>query len=102
AGLSGLSGAPLLDARPSNKEKLAVIAAKDAGNTVLWIANLTADEIVAEIPVMANRSARIALMDADAFERLTTTPDFLEFAGIEMPGANLILDAYAVAWIKIN
>ena len=102
AGLSGLSGAPLLDVRLSDKRRLAAIAARDAGNTVLWVANLTADEIVAEIPAMADRSIKIVLMNAHAFERLTTTPDFLESAAAEISGVKLTLDAYAVARIEIN
>jgi hypothetical protein len=101
AGLSELSGAPLLDVQPSDKRKLAAIAARDGEHIVLWIANLTADEIAVEIPG-ADGSARITLMNADAFERLTTAPDFLQSAAAGMPGGRLVLDAYAVARIEID
>jgi hypothetical protein len=102
AGLSGLSGAPLLDVQPSDKRKLAAFAARDGGHIVLWIANLTAEEIVAEIPRVVGRNARIALMNADAFEHLTTASDFLGSAAAGMSGSELILDAYAIARIQIN
>jgi hypothetical protein len=102
AGLSRCSGAPLLEVRLSEKGRIAALATGEAGKTVLWVANLTADEIVAEIPAVSASSTRIVLMNADAFERLTATSDFLEFTGAEMSGAKLMLDAYAVARITIN
>jgi hypothetical protein len=102
AGLSRCSGAPLLEVRLSEKGRIAALATGEAGKTVLWVANLTADEIVAEIPAVSDSSTRIVLMNADAFERLTATPDFLELTGAEMSGAKLMLDAYAVARITIN
>jgi hypothetical protein len=88
--------------RLSEKGRIAALATGEAGKTVLWVANLTADEIVAEIPAVSASSTRIVLMNADAFERLTATSDFLEFTGAEMSGAKLMLDAYAVARITIN
>jgi hypothetical protein len=102
AGLSRLSGAPLLDVQPSDKRKLAAIAARDGEHTVLWLANLAADEIVAEIPGVGGGNARITLMNADAFERLTTGPDFLQSAAAGMSGSKLTLDAYVVARIEIS
>jgi hypothetical protein len=101
AGLSRLSGAPLLDVQPSDKRKLAAIAARDGEHTVLWLANLAADEIAVEIPGAAG-SARITSMEADAFERLTTGPDFLQSAAAGMSGSKLTLDAYVVARIEIS
>lgn len=101
AGLSQCSGADLLDLRFSDRGRLAALAVRDAVDTVvLWVANLTADEIVAEIPAIAGRSASIVELKADAFERLSLTPDFLESES-EISGAKLALDAYAVTRVKI-
>ncbi|MGN6470157.1 MAG: hypothetical protein ACTHLC_11290 [Rhizobiaceae bacterium] len=102
AGLSRLSGKPLLDVRLSDKGKIAALAVEDRGKTVLWLANLTADRAIADIPALAGRNARIVVLNADAFEPMTTTPDFLDSAAESMPGSELALDAYAVARIEIG
>jgi hypothetical protein len=41
----------------------------------------------------------IVALDADGFEKLTTTPDYLDAAGRPMSAGPLTLDAYAVARI---
>ena len=102
AGLSRCSGAPLLDVRLSVKGRIAAFAVRNAGGMVLWVANLTAQEVVAEIPVMDEPTARIVEMNADAFECLATTPDFLNSTATVISGAKLVLDAYAVARIEID
>jgi hypothetical protein len=88
--------------RLSDKGKIAALAVEDRGKTVLWLANLTADRAIADIPALAGRNARMVVLNADAFEPMTTTPDFLDSAAESMPGSELALDAYAVARIEIG
>ena len=74
------------------------LAVRSAGGTVLFIANLTAEKTAVELPAAAG--ARAVVIDADGFERLTTTPDYLDKAARDFAGAPLTLDAYAVARIE--
>ena len=97
AGLAALSGRALVATELSRKGKIEALAVRDGGRTVVWVANLTATKTGVELP--ASSGARIAVIDADGFERLTTTPDYLDAAGRDFAGGGLALDAYAVARI---
>jgi hypothetical protein len=65
---------------------------------VLWLANLTDAAVIAEIPSDLADGARIAMLDAESFERLTTMPDYLDTA--QLADGPVRLDAYAVARIE--
>ena len=50
----------------------------------------------------AKGGGRVTTIDADAFERLTKAPDFLETARRDLVPGPLALDAYAVARIEYS
>jgi hypothetical protein len=98
AGLAGLSGKPLVGVEISDKRAIDAVAVRDGATTVLWIANKTAERQDVALP--AKGDGRITVIDADGFEQLTTTPDFLEKAQRHLAPGPLVLDAYAVARIE--
>jgi hypothetical protein len=102
AGLSRHSGSSLLDTTLSEKGRVAALAVKEGGRTVLWLANLTDKDVAVDIPAVQGGNADLVVISLDSFERLTTTPDFLDSAAGGMPGRELVLDAYAVARITIQ
>ena len=65
--------------------------------TELWVANKTGARCDVALP--AKGGGRVTRIDADAFERLTKAPDFLDTAGRDLALGPLSLDAYAVARI---
>lgn len=98
AGLAPLSGRPLVGVEVSDKRAVDALAIRDGAAMVLWIANKTAAQCEVTLPAMGG--GRIAIIDADGFERLTTTPNFLEPAQRDLAPGPLSLDAYAVARIE--
>jgi hypothetical protein len=97
AGLTGAAGKPRLKAESSRPAAVAALAWQDGGKTVLWLANLTGETQAVALPAGAKD---VSLLDADAFGRAATDPNFL--AGAAKPaGATLALDAYAVARVTI-
>jgi hypothetical protein len=98
AGLTPLSGKPLVDAEVSDKRTIDALAVRDGSATVLWIANKTPERH--DVTPPAKAGGRITMIDAGNFERLTTTPDFLETAKRDLAPGALSLDAYAVARIE--
>jgi hypothetical protein len=72
------------------------LAAKHERRQTLWLANITAGPLEIDVPAPAGK-ARIAIMDANGFERMTTDPAYLEAVQHEMEGARITLDGYALA-----
>jgi D-apionolactonase len=77
---------------------VAALAVKHAGRHTLWVANLTADPVAAEIAAPAGR-ARIALLDAGGFEQMACDANYLDAVQREVAGSELTLDAYGLARI---
>ncbi|MBX3566487.1 MAG: hypothetical protein KF914_00420 [Rhizobiaceae bacterium] len=101
AGLAALSGAELLDTTLSSKGSVEALAVRRDGRTQLWIANLTAAAVTAEFGPLPG-SAKLAMVDASGFERLTTDPAWLDTAAATFRGSTVTLDAYAVARISFS
>jgi hypothetical protein len=98
AGLAPLSGKPLVDVQVSDRRAIDALAVRDGNATLLWIANKRPEPH--EVALPAKAGGRVTLIDADYFERLTTTPDFLDNARRDVAPGPLWLDAYAVARIE--
>lgn len=98
AGLAAQAGASLLATKVSAVGEIEALALRDGTKTVLWLANLTDEAVIAEIPSDLADGARIAKLDAESFERLTTMPDYLDTA--QLADGPVRLDAYAVARIE--
>jgi hypothetical protein len=77
---------------------IAALAVKHAGGQTLWLANLTADPREADVAAHSGK-ARIAIMDADGFEPMTTDPGHLEKVQRDFRGGSVQLGAYALARI---
>lgn len=101
AGLAPLSGGTLLSTEISDTKVLDALAVRGSGGTDLWLANLTAEEITVEL-AHARPGGKIVSLDADAFERMATSVDFLAAGGHDLDGNSVTLDAYAVARIAWN
>ena len=59
-GLAALSGAPLLATEVSSGAALEVLALRDGGRTVVWLANLTDRAVTADLPDDIVDAARIS------------------------------------------
>jgi hypothetical protein len=97
AGLAPLAGARLRRTEVSPRGQVEALAVHDGTKTVLWLANLTDAPVTIDLPV--GHGGSIVALDAEGFEKLTTTHDYLEVAGRPMSAGPLRLDAYAVARI---
>jgi hypothetical protein len=98
AGLGRASGADLLDATVSPGGTLEALAVRVDGRTELWLANRTAEPVMADLGAVG--AARVVMLDADGFERLTADPAYLETGARDLSGPAVTLDAYAVARIS--
>ena len=78
---------------------VAALAVRDGARTILWLANLTAEAVDVELPADL-AGARIASLDADAFEELTRAADYLDTAARALPAGPVRLDAYSVARLE--
>ena len=100
AGLARLSGKPLVATEVSEPGAVDALAVHDGAATELWVANKTA--VRQDVVLPAKGGGRVTTIDADAFERLTKAPDFLETARRDLVPGPLALDAYAVARIEYS
>lgn len=102
AGLGQAAGKPLFSTPLSQRGKLAALAFSLNGKTQLWLANLTSNAVTAVIPSVNKTGAQIAQLDESCFGSLTTSPDYLDTARVNLASGRVELDAYAVAKIDIN
>ncbi len=102
AGLAHAAGNPLFSTTLSQQGKLVALAFSMNKKTQLWLANLTSNPVTALIPSVDNTGARIAQLDERGFGDLTTSPDYLDNARIDLASGRVELDAYAVARIEID
>ena len=102
AGLARLSGKPIRATNVSARGRIEAIAIRQEDSMVLWLANLTADVVEVKLPVQLETGSSIVILDAEAFERLTTLPSYLDTAGQNIREATIKLGAYAVARIMTN
>jgi hypothetical protein len=96
--LGRASRATVLDTTVSRKGTVETLALRTDGRTVLWIANLTEAPVSVELPDLG-ANVRMAVLEAKEFERLATTPDYLDVAGRAVESGPVALDAYAVACV---
>jgi hypothetical protein len=99
AGLAPLSGKALFGAEVSDSRAIDALAIGDGHATVLWLANKTPERCDVALP---KAGGRVTVIDADSFEQVTTTPDFLDKARRELAPGPLALDAYAVARVEFS
>ena len=100
AGLAQLSGATLVDVEIVGGDGVEALAARKEGQTVLWLANLTAETRKLRLGDPAG-TARVSILSAESFERAAAAPDFMAVASHAIEGDSLELCAYAVARVVI-
>ncbi|MDW6023943.1 hypothetical protein SAZ10_19535 [Mesorhizobium sp. BAC0120] len=101
AGLSQAAGAQLFEVESSARGKVDGLAVRRSGKTELWLSNLTDQDISILLPTELANAGRISTLDAAAFERLTSDPNYLDKAAGDLTTADLQLDAYSVARIEL-
>jgi hypothetical protein len=67
------------------------------GARVLWVGNQTGRPQSVRLPDLFAAGARLAVVDAAAFEAAAGDPDYVVNAAGDHTGAEITLDAYAVA-----
>jgi D-apionolactonase len=102
SGLAPVAGSALVSAQSSDPARVIALAHRGPRGTILWLANLTADEQAVSIRGPRGVVAG-AILDADSFPRATGDPDALQAGGrpVEDP-ARLTLAAYAVGRLELS
>ena len=76
-----------------------MLAHRANGRSVVWLANLTARTVAANLAGLPERAVRAAVIDAESFERVTMDPEALDTIDRALAGGSLALGPYAVARI---
>ena len=100
AGLAPQSGARLVGTSVSRKGIVEALAFVADGRATLWLANLTPDPVIVELPAIGLDGARAVVLDANSFEPASVNPDYLDATGHSLADRSVALDAYAVASIS--
>jgi hypothetical protein len=101
AGLTRSGGAKLVTTASSDAAAVRTLAYKAKGATLLWLANLTAQEQT--VSIQHNGSAAFAaLLDEHSFEAATTDPRAFQRGAKALAQPRLTLKAYAVGIVAIN
>ena len=102
AGLARFAGEAIQETEISARGRIEAIAIRQEDSMALWLANLTGEVVDVALPARFEIDSSIVILDAEAFERLTTLPAYLDTAGQNIRDATIKLDAYAVARIMTN
>jgi D-apionolactonase len=98
--LNRASGNAIVSTACSDVRSIAAFGWRDKSNTVVMIANLTAEEKIVEMSG-AGPEATIGMLDEESFVNATTNPKAFRKAGQLLGGAKQIrLGGYAVAYIS--
>jgi hypothetical protein len=102
SGLARGMGSALVAAESSDPARVVALAYRSRGGTILWLANLTADEQT--VSLRGSQSALLGtILDEDSFERAAADPEAfqVERRPIKDP-ARLVLKAYGVGILQLN
>jgi hypothetical protein len=102
SGLARGMGSALVAAESSDPARVVALAYRSQGGTILWLANLSADEQT--VSLRGSRSALLGtILDEDSFEQAAANPEAFqaERRPIKDP-ARLVLKAYAVGILQLN
>jgi hypothetical protein len=98
AGLTRGAGAPLVAATSSDDARVRCLAYRTNGGTLLWLANVTAQDQAVSVP-HAGAPAYGIVLDEDSFEEATSAPAAFQSSPQPIDTMRLVLRAYAVALI---
>ncbi|MBV9053958.1 MAG: hypothetical protein JO196_16285, partial [Hyphomicrobiales bacterium] len=96
AGLAKGCGRQLVEVSVSSPGRIAVLAWREADRRVLWLANLTPENVHLRVVGLDKIKNRLSLIDAASFEQAIRDPRTLEHLARPHEG-EFDLDAYAVA-----
>jgi hypothetical protein len=99
AGLARGRGRRLVEARVSQPGSAVALAWSDGDRTILWLANLTAEPLKVQVEGLGDKARQVSVIDAAVFEQTVRKPEALDALRTPLAGAELTLDAYAVARI---
>ena len=97
-----VAGARLTDGESSDPARVASLALKVPGATLLWVANLTAERQSVELSDLGRRAAFAGVLDEGSFESAVRDPLAFQRRRAALDGNRLDLRPYAVAWVCIN
>ena len=101
-GLARSAGCRQVTATSSDNTKIETLAWKAKGGTVLWIANLTANDQAIALSGLRGE-AFVSILDEARFVEATTDPAGFQAKWKSLPpAAKLRLGAYAVAMVSVN
>jgi hypothetical protein len=101
AGLSRAAGSKIVEAISSNEAAVRTVAYKARGGTLLWLANLTAND--QKVAIQHRGSAMFgSLLDEGSFEKATTDPRGFQRSAKPLAQPALTLKPYAVGIVAIN
>jgi D-apionolactonase len=102
ADLARAAGGPRIEATASDGRAIQALAYRDGDETVLWLANLTAEPCLVRLEGLGSTEAEVARLDAPSFAAITSGPDgFCQSERLPHPD-RLELDAFAVARIRLR
>jgi hypothetical protein len=101
AGLTRAAGARLVASTSSDDARVRSLAYRAKGATLLWLANMTAQQQTVSV-VHAGTGPFGIVLDETSFERAAIEPAAFQAAVKSLDTGNLALGAYAVALICIN
>jgi len=100
-GLTRAAGATLVATRSSDNARVRCLAYRAKGATLLWLANMTAENQTMSVAHAGTGPFGIVL-DETSFERATTDPAAFQAEVKPLDTGRLVLRAYAVALVCIN
>jgi hypothetical protein len=101
AGLTRAAGARLVAATSSDDASVRCLAYRAKGATLLWLANMRAEDQSVTIAHAGDRLFGVVL-DETTFEQATTDPAAFQQGWKALAAPKLALRAYAVAVVCIN
>jgi hypothetical protein len=99
-GIAQGAGKPQLEATSSHAGAVQALAWQDDGGPVLWLANLTGQELSVEIVGLPSGKARLIRLDRERFVGATSGPDGLARPQTSASAGPVDLGAYAVARLE--
>jgi hypothetical protein len=100
-GLTRAAGLKLVSAASSDESIVRCLAYKEKGATLLWLANITAQEQAVRI-AHSGGAAFATVLDEASFEKATADPRAFQKNWKALASPQVTLGAYGVAWVCIN
>jgi hypothetical protein len=102
AGLVDGGGHHLVERKLSEPGKVAALAWREGARIVLWLGNLTAEPLTIRLQGLDEARLEASVLDSSTFEKAAVSLDVLEELRRPLEGAELNLDAYAVARVEVD